>query len=118
LAAVLDGQSRPVTVQNPARIGDTLQIFTTGLGATDPPAQTGAGGPSFSTVLLPVTVTIGTVEAPVVYQGLAPGFVGLYQVNVVLPAAVTPGEAVPLVIRQNGITSNPNLPANIPVRPR
>jgi len=67
-------------------------------------------------VLLPVTVTVGGVEAPVVYQGLAPGFVGLYQVNVVLPSTVTPGDAVPVVVRQNGIVSNPDLPATIPVR--
>ena len=117
-AAVLDGQSRAITAGNPARIGDTLQIFTTGLGVTDPPAETGAGAPSFSTVMLPVTVLIGGVEAPVVYQGLAPGFVGLYQVNVVLPSSVTPGNAVPLVIRQNGIESNPNRTTNIPVQGR
>ena len=114
--AILDGQSRLITAENPARIGDTLQIYTTGLGETDPPAKTGEAAPAFSRVLLPVTVTVGGVEAPVVYQGLAPGFVGLYQVNVVLPSTVTPGDAVPVVVQQNGIVSNPDLPATIPVR--
>ena len=114
--AVLDGQSRPVNADNPAQRGDVLQIFATGLGQTDPPAQTGEGAPSFSRVLLPVTVTVGGVEAPVEYQGLAPGFVGLYQVNVRLPATVTPGDNVEVVIRQNGIISNPDRPATIPVR--
>ncbi|OFV99153.1 MAG: hypothetical protein A3H28_01485 [Acidobacteria bacterium RIFCSPLOWO2_02_FULL_61_28] len=114
--AILDGQSRLITAANPARIGDTLQIYTTGLGETDPPAKTGEAAPAFSRVLLPVTVTVGGIESPVVYQGLAPGFVGLYQVNVVLPSTVTPGDAVPVVVQQNGIVSNPDLPATIPVR--
>jgi uncharacterized protein (TIGR03437 family) len=114
--AILDGQSRLVNADNPAQRGDVLQIFATGLGQTDPPAQTGEGAPAFSRVLLPVTVTVGGVEAPVEYAGLAPGFVGLYQVNVRLPATVTPGDNLEVVIQQNGISSNPDRPATIPVR--
>jgi len=117
-AAVLDGQSRLVTPDNPARIGDVLQIFATGLGATDVAVQTGAPAPAFSTVRLPITATIGGVQATVVYQGLAPGFVGLYQVNVVVPEGATPGSTVPLVLRQNGLVSNPDSPITIPVQPR
>jgi uncharacterized protein (TIGR03437 family) len=56
------------------------------------------------------------VEAAVQYAGLAPGFVGLYQVNVQVPATVTPGDAVEVVIRQNGISSNPDRPATIPIQ--
>ena len=115
-AAVVDVRGSLLSASNPARIGDTLQIFTTGLGATDPPVETGAAAPNFTTVLNPVTVTIGNVEVPVVYQGLAPTFVGLYQVNVVLTTSVTPGSSVPVVIQQNGIVTNPNLPVNIPIR--
>ncbi|MBI3934131.1 MAG: hypothetical protein HY316_05535, partial [Acidobacteria bacterium] len=81
-AAALDGRSRPITPGNPARIGDTLQLFATGLGLVDPAVATGAPSPSSSTVRDDVSVRIGGVEVPVVYQGLAPGFVGLYQVNV------------------------------------
>ncbi|OFW29325.1 MAG: hypothetical protein A3J28_00900 [Acidobacteria bacterium RIFCSPLOWO2_12_FULL_60_22] len=114
-AAILDGQSRLITPANPARPGDTLQIYANGLGSTEPPVESGAAGPPSSRVTNPVTVTIGGEDAPVVYQGLAPGFVGLYQVNVILPTSVPPGDAVPVFIRQNGITSNINLPATIPV---
>ncbi len=114
--AVLDAQSRLVNAENPAQRGTVLQIFATGLGETDPPGQTGEGAPSFSRVLLPVTVTVGGVEASVVYQGLAPGFVGLYQVNAVLPTTVTPGDNEEVVILQNGIASNPDSPATIPVQ--
>ena len=105
-AAILDASFQLVTAQNPVRTGDTIQIFCTGLGAVQEQVETGAPAPSFSTVQLPVTVTIGGLDAGIAYQGLAPGFVGLYQVNVVVPAGVAPGGAVPLVLTQNGIPSN------------
>ena len=73
--------------------------------------------PASASHTLPVTVTIGGIDAPVVFQGLAPNFVGLYQVNVVVPAGVAPGDAVPLVLTQNGIVANPDLPVTIPVAP-
>ena len=115
-AAILDASFQLVTAQNPARPGDTIQIFATGLGTVNEQVETGAPAPSFSTVQLPVTVTIGGINAPVVFQGLAPGFVGLYQVNAVVPSGVEPGNAVPLVLEQNGIIANPDQPVTIPVQ--
>ena len=50
--------------------------------------------------------TIGGIAATVQFAGLSPGYVGLYQVNVVVPKGVTVGPAVPVVITQNGISSN------------
>jgi uncharacterized protein (TIGR03437 family) len=105
-AAALDSQSRPITPSNPARMGDTLQLFATGLGLTDPVVETGAASPSSSSVRSRVSVSVGGVEVPVVFQGLAPTYVGLYQVNIALPSSLTPGNDVPIVIRQNGIASN------------
>jgi len=40
------------------------------------------------------------------FAGLAPTYVGLYQVNVQIPEGVTPGSAVPLVLYQSGVPSN------------
>ena len=115
-AAILDASFQLVTAQNPVRAGDTIQIFATGLGETDPEVGSGEPAPPFSTVRNPVTMTIGGIAAPVVFQGLAPGFVGLYQVNVVVPAGVAPGDAVPLVLTQNGIVANPDQAITIPVQ--
>jgi len=115
-AAVLDEVFQPITTQNPARIGRVIQVFANGLGFTVPPVGSGEAGFA-STVQIPITVTIGGIPAAVEYQGLAPGYVGLYQVNAVVPQGVTPGAAVPLVITQDGIPSNPDFPATLPVAP-
>jgi uncharacterized protein (TIGR03437 family) len=40
------------------------------------------------------------------FAGLAPGFVGLYQVNVVVPASIDSGPEVNLSLVQNGVPSN------------
>jgi uncharacterized protein (TIGR03437 family) len=49
-------------------------------------------------------VLIGDVPAKVLFSGLAPQFVGVYQLNVVVPQ-VSAGSAVPLQIQMGGITS-------------
>ena len=52
------------------------------------------------------TMTIGSVPATVSFSGLAPGFVGLYQVNVQVPENAPAGDAVPVVLTIGGISSN------------
>ncbi|MBI4480178.1 MAG: hypothetical protein HY651_09165 [Acidobacteria bacterium] len=115
-AAVFDSQFRTITASHPAQIGDVLQILANGLGLTDPVAATGELSPPGSTVLRPVTATLGGVEVPVLYQGLATGFVGVHRVDVQLSSQVPKGDVIPLVIRQKGIISNPNSPVTIPIR--
>jgi uncharacterized protein (TIGR03437 family) len=92
----------------PALRGGYVSIFCTGLGAvTDPPA-TGASAlavPLSFSLTLP-TVTIGGTQAIVTYSGLAPGLVGLYQVNAIVPAGITPGNAVSVVLAIGGLISN------------
>jgi len=104
-----------ISDQNPARIGDVIEIYAFGLGKTDPPVSTGTAGFA-PTVLSPVSATMGGVDAEVVFQGLNSCCVGLYQVNLrILPGTPT-GDAVPIVFRQNGVESNSILPAPIPIR--
>ena len=52
-----------------------------------------------------VTATLGGQAAQVQFAGLAPGFVGLYQVNVIVPSGLTPGSAVPLVLTDTNASS-------------
>jgi uncharacterized protein (TIGR03437 family) len=109
--------SQPVTPSNPARIGDVLEIFATGLGETDPPVASGDALATGSQALTPVSLEIGGIGVPVLYQGLAPGFVGLYQVNVQVTDNVPTGTGQIRII-QNGIVGNPDNPAIITVAPQ
>jgi uncharacterized protein (TIGR03437 family) len=52
-------------------------------------------------------VTIGGLPAFVSFAGLAPGFIGLYQVNVQVPQGVAAGDAVPVVLSIGATASNP-----------
>ena len=47
-----------------------------------------------------------TISVPAEFSGLAPGFVGLYQINVQIPATVRAGDAVPVTITIGGVASN------------
>ena len=102
-----------VRPDNPAAAGDVLVIYSTGLGQTTPPLNTGRIAPStpFSNTDT-VSVTIGGRSAQVIYSIASPGFAGLYQTAVVMPAGVLPGSAA-LQISSGGVSSNS---VNIPVK--
>jgi uncharacterized protein (TIGR03437 family) len=69
--------------------GSTIVLYATGLAQTNPPATTGAGGLANQPLVFPPNVYIGETQAQVSYAGLAPGFVGVYQLNVVVPAQLS-----------------------------
>jgi uncharacterized protein (TIGR03437 family) len=54
-------------------------------------------------------VTVGSVPATVQFCGLAPGFVGLYQLNVLVPANAPTGTQ-PMVISMGGASATIDLP--------
>ena len=91
-----------------ARRGGYVSIFCTGLGAVTNQPGTGdaAPGAPYSLTRTTPTVKIGGVAAVLQYSGLAPGFVGLYQVNAQVPMSVSPGNAVPVIISVENSTSN------------
>jgi uncharacterized protein (TIGR03437 family) len=97
-----------VRAENPARPGEILAVYVNGLGATTPSVGSGqaASVNPLSSVNLPVTATLGGIVVPVRFAGLVPTLVGLYQVNVEMPANVADGEQ-PLIVTSNGVQSNP-----------
>lgn len=107
--AILDLSYRLVDASNPATPGSTyLQIYCMGLGAVGNTPADGSASPSLllaNTTTL-AQVSIGGVAVPAAFSGLAPGFVGLYQVNVQVPASVASGSAVPVVVSIGGVNSN------------
>ena len=79
-----------VTEQNPAVLGEFVSIFLTGLGAVNPPVADGVAGPisplSHAVDANNIRVRFnGELEGQVQYAGIAPNFVGLYQINVRIP---------------------------------
>jgi uncharacterized protein (TIGR03437 family) len=108
--AILDSAYNLIDQSNPATAGSTtILIYCTGLGAVRS-NQPATGAPASTTQLaqttLPATVTIGGVTEPAGFAGLAPGYVGLYQVNALVPAGVAAGNSVPVAITIGGVTSN------------
>src|SRR5271154_195219 len=91
---------------HPASPEETLEVPAPGLGPTDPPGITGTNslGTQRITSTTP-TVRIGGVPAQVTFSGLSPQFVGVDQLNVVVPANVSAGSAVPIQIQTGGLTS-------------
>jgi uncharacterized protein (TIGR03437 family) len=94
-AAVLHaGTSILVDDAHPAKAGETLEMFGTGLGITDPLVAAGQPSPSNPPAvarITPVVLINNNVPAQVLFAGLAPGLAGVYQVNFIIPTALKPG---------------------------
>jgi uncharacterized protein (TIGR03437 family) len=92
----------------PARNGEVVEVYATGLGpVTNQPASGAAASTtSLSRAMAEVTATAGGVPARVAFAGLAPGTVGLYQVNIEITPELPRGDAVPVEISVGGQRSN------------
>jgi uncharacterized protein (TIGR03437 family) len=95
-----------ITPTNPIHPGDIIIIYATGMGRTSPFVDSGLPAllppnPLSSTVIS-ASVTLGGVPLNVLYAGLVPGEVGVYQVNASVPAGVPQGMDIPLVVAQAG----------------
>ena len=91
----------------PARTGEFLSIYCTGLGSLRIPFQSGDPGPAappFAETTAFPTVLIGGVSAAITYSGLAPGFVGLYQINIQVPPVAAGNQPVQIIM--SGVSSN------------
>lgn len=83
------------------RAGEYITLFAVGFGPVAPFDGSGQPARRLNSLVLPLKVFIGGVPATVTYAGSAPGWVGLYQINVMVPS-VPAGDALPLQIELNG----------------
>jgi uncharacterized protein (TIGR03437 family) len=92
-AAFHAGTGVAADIDHPADAGEILEIYGLGLGVTDPMVEAGVASPATppARALETPGVQIGGRDAVVVFAGLAPGFAGVYQVNAIVPAGLTPG---------------------------
>jgi uncharacterized protein (TIGR03437 family) len=119
-AAVLNQDFTINSTSNPAPAGSIVSIYATGQGQVSPAVidGTAAGSsPLSNTIAVPTTsgttclnsqpsmcVALGNGFGDVKYSGLAPGYIGLWQINVLIPQGAT--GAVPIRVVINGTPSN------------
>ena len=91
---------------NPAPVGSYISIYLTGQGMVDQPVATGTAAPirTVANTLAQTTATIGGVPASVAFSGLAPGYVGLGQVNLLVPNLLAGDQQV--IVTIGGVASN------------
>jgi uncharacterized protein (TIGR03437 family) len=116
--AALRQDSSIVSAANPARRGETISIYVTGLGAVrgpngEAPPPAGEAAPFdrlFRTTADYLFVYIEGTRAPVTFAGLAPGYAGLYQLNVTIPQDAPQGNPELLIDVPGSITYQTFLP--------
>lgn len=109
--AILNEDGSPNSADNPASAGALITLSGTGEGQTSPPGVDGqVATDTLPVPILPVSVTIGGIDAPdIQYAGVAPMAVaGMFQVIVRVPDGVASGDQ-PVVVTVGGFSSQPNL---------
>jgi uncharacterized protein (TIGR03437 family) len=105
--AALNAQTgAPITPGNPARHGDFVALYLTGLGLTEPRSD------GLEWAIATTEVSIGGRPCPLLYAGRAPGFSGLDQINCRIAADADTGDTVTVFVNTGKRTGT----AAIPVR--
>lgn len=89
---------------HPVVAGETVLIYCVDLGAISPALKDGEPGTGAEITVATPTATLGGANAPISFHGTAPGFVGLFQVNVQVPKGLASGNQ-PLVLTISGVSS-------------
>lgn len=89
-----------------AKPGETVQLFGTGFGPTNPAVPTGKAFSGTAPLQTTPTATIGGLPATVQFAGLISG-AGLYQINLVVPPDTPDGDQ-PVVVTVDGVSTQQN----------
>jgi len=101
-----------ITDQTPIHLDQVLNIYMTGLGAVNTPVRTGDASPfqPLAETISKPTITIGGASIFTLWSGLAPGLVGVYQVNAQVPFHHIPtGYNIPFTITLGGVSTTVKL---------
>jgi len=108
---------------NPAARGSKITIYATGQGFVPGAPPDGTPAPSNPPLSTPFTPRVNinglftdqytptpSLDPPdrtkfVLFSGLAPGLVGIWQIDVQIPGAVSPGNQIPLFIEAGSLPS-------------
>jgi uncharacterized protein (TIGR03437 family) len=117
VAAVINGTSTYVLPASagiggvsygPAHPGETISLYGNGFGLTNPLPTQGEVVQQAAQVTEPLLVFFGSTQATVTYAGFAPGFVGLYQINVTVPN-IPSSDLVPITFALGQFAAAPTL---------
>jgi hypothetical protein len=100
------------TREAPARPGETLVLWGTGLGPVAEPETSPSEAVSLDT---PIVVAVGHRSAAIAYQGRAPSYAGLDQVNIRIPDDAPVGCFVPLwvSVRESQYSNIATIPISV-----
>jgi uncharacterized protein (TIGR03437 family) len=100
--AIYHADGKLVSSAHPIVAGETITILATGLGVVSPPVSAGDAGPRdpLSTAIEPPTLKLGQETLDVVFAGLMPGSIGIYQVNARVPQSLVGASGASLTISQ------------------
>lgn len=106
LAIVTDAKGNTITAANSAKPGDTVTLYATGLGPTNPSVAVGTKTPngSYPTTTTP-SVRVGGQSATVVSSVLGPGLIGTYEVSFIVPSKLG-ASTYPMTLSVGAYTSN------------
>ncbi len=107
--AALNQDNTPNSAENPISRGQVLVIFGTGQGRVPNAPPDGMPATGITPTVDTPRVLIGTSFVPdanIIYSGLAPTLIGVWQINVKIPDNVAPGNSVPLVVQYRDKLSN------------
>jgi uncharacterized protein (TIGR03437 family) len=105
--AITDTNNSVISQSNPAKPGQLVEIYMTGLGALDQQVADGAAAPfkPLANAKAALTVTVGGIPVTnIQFQGLSPGLSSLYQLNIQIPANTPVGPQMVSVQTANAST--------------
>lgn len=111
-AAALHSDFTPVTSANPAHVGETISMYVSGLGDVSPAVSDGTPGPSnpLSSTTNTILVYIDGRKAATPFIGLAPQLIGLYQINLTVPAGTATGDVTIEIVGPDYYANQATLP--------
>jgi uncharacterized protein (TIGR03437 family) len=92
----------------PAQPGETIVIYGNGFGQVTPYISPGQIVTETNQLSTSLQISFAQTQAQLSYDGLAPGLVGLYQFNIVVPA-VADSDLVPLTFTLEGVPGTQTL---------
>ena len=106
IVKAVDQNFKVITPDNPAVKGSNISVYASGLGATNPVLPAGQIPTSLYVTTTPTNASIGGIPATVLFSGLAPGFPGVYQLNIRVPDNVGSGNQLIIIWNGGGVSQD------------